>query len=128
MTDLIGYALLDLQSEGLATAIAGMPARHKLGDGRVVFFDKVGQVNGNPAAQAANASSAAVPVIMLATYSSSGAVFPRTFTPAKDGEQTNGNTLYVAWKIYTSSPADVTIDMNDNGDANQIYSGFIECS
>jgi len=87
-----------------------------------------GVASGNPAAQNILASGGTPPLVALGCYGSSGVVNPRTFTvagsPAKDGEvgEPNDEHCYVAWKIYNSSPANVSIDMDDEG--SQIMMGL----
>lgn len=89
----------------------------------------------NPAALTVNASSGTPPLVVVAGYSSSAAVNPRTFTvggsAAKDGEQNGTGTLlddWLAWKIYNSSPADVVIDMDDEGLSNTLVAAYIQCA
>ena len=93
---------------------------------------------GNPAAQTVNASGAAVPLVVVGCYTTAtgGTVDPRTFTvggsAAKDGEITvnpaGGGNMYLAFKIYNSSPADVVVDMDDEGAGNVLASCYIACS
>ncbi len=83
----------------------------------VTPLDVEGQATtGNPTAQTVNASGQPVPLIVIGGYSAgSGTVDPRTFSPAKDGEVNQSGESYIAWKIYNSSPANVSIDMDDEG-------------
>jgi hypothetical protein len=82
---------------------------------------------GDPAAQNVAASGGSAPLVVLAGYfARSGPVDPRTFSPAKDGEINAGSgVLYLAYKIYNSSPADVSVDMDDEV-TNLLQSGYIE--
>jgi hypothetical protein len=88
--------------------------------------------DGDPAAQTANASAGQAPLIVFGCYSSTGAVDPRTFTvggsAAKDGEISASTDAYLAYKIYNSAPADVVIDMDDEGDRNGLASFYIQCT
>jgi len=90
--------------------------------------------SGNPAAQTVNASGGAPPLIVLGCYVAAiNAVNPRTFNPAKDGEiqatAVDGpEDLWLAYKIYNSSPADVAIDMDDEGLFNALVSCYIQCT
>jgi hypothetical protein len=95
------------------------------------------QTDGNPAAQTVNASGGAVPLIVLGGYATrptGGSVNPRTFTVggvgAKDGEVSAGASteLWLAYKLYNASPADVVVDMDDEGQRNFLVSCYIECS
>lgn len=72
---------------------------------------------GNPTAQTVTASGGSPPLVVIGGYASSNNVSPRTMSPAKDGEVGNGTNVYIAWKIYNSSPADVSVDMDDEGSA-----------
>lgn len=71
---------------------------------------------GNPNEQVVASGSGAVPLVVLGLYTAAGIsseVTARSFTPAKDSEvhvDTGDEDAYIAWKIYMSSPADVTID------------------
>jgi hypothetical protein len=87
--------------------------------------------DGNPASQNVAASGGVAPLIVVGAYGcGTAAVDPRTFSPAKDAEITSSGTgtRYLAYKIYNSSPADVTVDMDDEGDLNSLQSCFITCS
>jgi len=85
--------------------------------------------NGNPAAQTVNASGATVPLVVLAGYYTAGAaVDPRTFTPAKDGEVNPEAWMYLAYKLYNAAPADVTVDMDDEGTRNVLVSCYLACA
>lgn len=95
----------------------------------------VASVNGqatdsNPTSQSVTASGGTPPLIVFGCYGDdgSGSIDPRTFSPAKDGEITPNNRLYLAYKIYNSSPADVSVDMDDEGTQNLLQSFYIECS
>lgn len=82
---------------------------------------------GNPSPQPITSSGGAVPLVVLAAYAADGTVNPRTMTPAKDGELGSGQH-WLAYKIYNSSPADVSADMDDEGDANILISCYIAVS
>ena len=84
---------------------------------------------GNPSSQSVTASGGTPPLIVFGAYGvGTGTVDPRTFSPAKDGEINGAATSYLAYKIYNSSPADVSIDMDDEGDENCLQSFYLECS
>lgn len=85
----------------------------------------------DPAAQTVASGSGAAPLIVLGHYASQGLqVDPRTFTvggsAAKDGEVAGDVYLYVAWKVYLSSPADVVVDQDDEGAINLLLSGYLQ--
>jgi hypothetical protein len=82
--------------------------------------------DGDPTSQNIAASGGTPPLIALCGYVSSGVVNPRTFTPAKDGEITvTSNIIYLAYKIYNSSPADISVDMDDEGSGNTLVSCYL---
>lgn len=84
-------------------------------------------VTSDPSAQNVTATAGVVPLIVFGVFGSSGAVNPRTFTPASDGE-VNSNTLqYVKYKIYNFVAADHSVDMDDEG-ANTLASGYLSCA
>ena len=86
----------------------------------------------NPSSIAITSGSGAVPMIVVGCYFvyNTGAVNPRTFSPAKDGEVANSDDMYIAWKFYDvgETPANVTIDMDDEGFENILIGLYIECS
>lgn len=93
----------------------------------VTAHSPAGEVNsGNVSAQVITAASGVVPLIVLAGYHSNGTVDPRSFSPAKDAEVNANTNSYFAYKIYNSSPADVTVDMDDEGLVNQLASGYLQ--
>lgn len=69
----------------------------------------------NPSAKTIVASGQTDPLVVIVGWYASGDVDPRTFTPAADGEITRTTRLWVKYKIYNSSPQDVTFDMDDEG-------------
>lgn len=84
----------------------------------------------NPASQTVAGSSNSAPMIIIGWYGVNGdgtvTVDPRTFTvsgsAAKDGEINPRTNMYMAYKVYNSSPADVAIDMDDEGNHNTLIS------
>ena len=86
--------------------------------------------DGNPSAQVIPSGSGAVPLVAVAKWHVSGsgtAINPRTMSPSEDGEITiaGSSDYYVKYKIYNSSPADVTVDMDDEGSRNLLSSGYL---
>lgn len=86
----------------------------------------------DPVAQTVTASGGASPLIVFGAYSSTNTIDPRTFTvagvAAKDGEVNSSNFNYLAWKIYNSAPADVVIDMDDEGTAMGMQSFYLQAA
>ncbi len=80
---------------------------------------------GNPAAQNVAAPPAGS-IIIATAYGSDGSTAFSTASPAFDGTQAfgPGGTAIGGYKIYVSSPAGHTIDMNDNN-ANTLTSGSL---
>jgi hypothetical protein len=96
-----------------------------------VSINDVGEqaTNGNPTAQVITSGSGIVPLISFGSYSSLTAISPRSMTPAKDGEQGNsGSEQFLAWKIYNASPANVSVDMDDEGTSNVLQSFYLGLS
>lgn len=97
----------------------------------------VSGTGGDPGDQTITASAATNPAVVIAHWTclstDEGRVDPRTASPAMDAE-THGllnnspgsfdRDHYLAFKIYNSSPADITIDMDDEGDFLDAYGGF----
>lgn len=92
--------------------------------------DAAGQAtDGNPSEQIVNASGGVAPLVVIGTWSLfpvGGTVDPRSFSPAKDGEINPTAQMYMAWKIYNTAPADVSVDMTDEGAGNTLQSCYIE--
>jgi hypothetical protein len=91
-------------------------------------------VAGNPSPQVVAALGGVAPLIVLAGYGTIGLNFvdPRTFSPAKDGEiavLSAGGALdmWLAYKAYNSAPANVTVDMDDEGLDNLVSCG-VQCA
>jgi len=83
-----------------------------------------------PTNQNVAASGGTAPLVIVAGYGcASGTIIARGFSPAKDGEieQASTGDLWLAYKIYNSSPADVTISMGDFG-TNFLQSMYIQMS
>ncbi|MGE8942706.1 hypothetical protein ACO2I3_12395 [Leptospira interrogans] len=81
----------------------------------------------NPAAQVMAAHDQAFPSISLGGYWASGAVSPRTFTPAKDSEVNTDTNFYLAYRVFNDwyHSGDISIDMDDEG-SNILSSGRIK--
>lgn len=83
---------------------------------------------GDPASRVVPSASGVVPLIVFAEYfcnSSSISAATRTFSPAADGEVNSSNFQYIKYKIYNSSPADITADLGDNGGGNALSSFYL---
>lgn len=85
---------------------------------------------GDPAAQTVSASGGTAPLVVLAAYGSYYNEPSHTFSPAKDGEFSSGVMLWLAYRIFNSSPVDVVVDMNDPDPSfnirNILQSGYIQ--
>lgn len=84
--------------------------------------------DGNPGSQTITASGGTPPLILCAFYTSDGAVDPRTFSAAADGEVSASLSAYAKYKIYDSSPADHSADMDDEGANNSLASFYLEAA
>ncbi len=85
--------------------------------------------DGNPTAQVVSSSGGVAPLVVFGCYAGpagAGSLDPRTMSPAKDSELNFDNVMYLAWKIYNSAPADVTVDMDDEGGGNNLMSFYIQ--
>lgn len=88
---------------------------------------------GNPSSSNAGggASGGTAPLVVLAAYATFGGtpVNPRDFSPTEDGELVAASgALYLLHKIYNTSPADVTVDMDDEGSENYLFDVYAELS
>jgi hypothetical protein len=84
---------------------------------------------GNPTSQTVTASGGTPPLGVFGCYGSDGtAISPRTMSPAKDGEVNSTTGCYFAWKIYNTSPAAVSVDMDDEGSMNILQSFYVQVS
>jgi hypothetical protein len=80
----------------------------------------------NPAAQTVNAANQPTPLVVIA-FMYQASVVGRTFSPSSDGSITLGNAQ-LFYKMYNTSPADVTVDEGDGGFANVLISFYIRIS
>lgn len=114
-----GKSLLIFRKTVVATAVSA--------------FSAAGQVtSGNPTAQVVTSSGGVVPIIVVATYSVgafSGTLTTPTFTPDPTGVFSPVNRVRVAYKVFESSPLDVTADLGDTniGD-NALQSYYLQIS
>lgn len=86
---------------------------------------------GDPASRVIPSASGIVPLIDFAEYfcnSDPINAATRTFSPAADGEINSSNFQYVKYKIYNSSPSDITADLGDNGGGNALSSFYLKVS
>jgi hypothetical protein len=81
-------------------------------------------IDTNPTALNCQASGGVAPLVVIGAYGSSAAIDPRTFSTTKGGEINPDTQLYLAYKIYNSSPADSSIDMDDEGFRNTLQSAY----
>lgn len=84
--------------------------------------------SGDPVAQTVTSSSGPSPLIVLSTARGTQAVVSYTFTPTQDGSISNGTTVVSRYKIYNSSPSNVTIDCGDVGDSTMLQSFYVRMS
>lgn len=84
----------------------------------------------DPTAQVVPSSAGAPPLIVLGFYGvSAGTIDPCIMTPDKDGEVAQGTVNYIAWKIFNTSPLNVSVDMDDedtDAGGNILQSCFIQ--
>lgn len=87
------------------------------------------QTNANPAAITHTSGSDTPPLVVIGFFSASTNVTSESFSPASDGSvDASGSFLVAHYKIYNSSPANITVDMGDEGSYNMQTSISIEVS
>lgn len=79
---------------------------------------------GNPTAQVKNATAVSTPNVVIAAYYSDAAISPTTFTGATPDLTLDpfSGFFIVKFVAFNSSPADITVDMDDEGGENVLYS------
>jgi hypothetical protein len=83
---------------------------------------------GDPVAQEITASAGAVPLVVCGLYSSGSVINPRTWTGGTPVENSNAGRQYLNHEVFNASPADITIDM-DNESAADFWGGaYLEVS
>lgn len=90
---------------------------------------------GNPTSQTKSVSTETDPLVVLGAYtimrnSSTNLMLTDTFSPSADGDidvAVSGSTIRsrLAYKIYNSSPANVTIDLDDDGEVFHGVTSFV---
>lgn len=137
------YKLAD--NDDASSTVTGMTStltKHKIlaafrpnSPAKSITLSGVGTQNedGNPAALVIPSSVGKAPFVVFGVYTSDGAVDPRVMDPAKDGEISSSpgiDLCWLAWKIFNAkdAPADVTIDMDDEGAPNIMHGFYIEMS
>lgn len=92
-----------------------------------VGFSDAQITDGDPTAIVVTSGGGAAPLVVFGGYAGSN-VSPRTMSPAKDAEVNSTANHYLAYKIYNTSPADVTVDMDDEGVLNGLAGFYISAS
>lgn len=85
--------------------------------------------DGNPSAQniAGNGQAAPLLAVAFAAVAAGGTINPFSWSPAYDALITpaNGaNTMRATYKIYNTAPADISIDIDDEGGGNFLTGGY----
>jgi hypothetical protein len=80
--------------------------------------------DGDPTAQTINASGGSAPLVVIG-FVRQVTTTSQSMSPAQDGTVGSGQNVGY-YKIYNSSPADVTFDCGDGGNANALMSFYIE--
>lgn len=82
--------------------------------------------NLNPSAQVISAAGQSAPLIVLGGCGVIGSPVFGTLSPAFDAQIVpSHDRLRIGYKLYDSSPADHSIDMNDLGSSNSLWGGYI---
>jgi hypothetical protein len=83
-------------------------------------------IAGDPTSQTIASATGPVPLVTQAMYRGAAGGYTQTHTPAQDGETASGTTAFVRYKIYTSSPANITaVDMTDSGIHNSLLTYYV---
>lgn len=81
-----------------------------------------------PSDQVVTSGAGTPPLLVLALWNAVvGTVSTRGMSPAKDDEYNSSTNLYLGWKLYPSSPANVTVSMEDEG-SNAMGSCYTQLS
>lgn len=135
--DKISYKIIDGSEGANFTGISGSLFNSKQliiirGDNPIIGVASSSINNevttGNPSSQNVAASGATPPVIVFGWYMSNNNIDPRIMSPSKDNEINNGigsRDIWVAWRIYNSSPSNTSVDMDDEG-TNYLRSFYME--
>lgn len=136
---ILSYKLADgTEASATITGMVGASSTHKalyvfrgnidIAEVTIQDADGVGQT-GNPAAQTITASGGAAPLIVIGAFGALNTI-TESFTPAEDDSLTvtGSEEIILAYKIYDSSPANVTIDQGDHSGMNGLQGCYIECS
>lgn len=78
-----------------------------------------------PTDQTVSASAGSIPLVVVAGYTVNGTLGTLTFSPSQDATVSNGIFQRLRYKIYNSTPADVTVGMADGG-TNWMQSFYLQ--
>lgn len=114
-----GMVVFNLSSGAISTVTAST-ANHQ-------------ETTANPSSQSVTASSGAPPLVVIGRADALDGTGFSVETPAMDGAATGTSAsgtyrhdVYLAYKIYNSSPANHTLDMSDLGIVNFLASFYLE--
>lgn len=82
--------------------------------------------NNDPIAQTITSGSGRAPLVAICFIRNSDGNY--SMTPTQDGVVTVGTAEFGLYKIYNSTPADVTVDTTDGGNNNFLISFYIQVS
>lgn len=71
------------------------------------------------------ASAGTAPLVVIGSWSQNASVAARTMSPAKDGEIDAVNSAWLAYKIYNTAPADVTVSVAGTTAANSAQALYL---
>ena len=83
------------------------------------------QTDGDPSSQTLNISSEINPLIVIGAFGQQTST-SATFTPTQDGELSILTSNRFRYKIYNTSPSNVTVDEGDGGLSNYLASFYIK--
>lgn len=86
--------------------------------------------DGDPVGQTCNVVGVATPLIVFASYGSTGGLNTalNIFTPTEDGVSNSSTFNYLKYKIYNTAPADTSVDMPDRLNANALSSFYLRAT
>lgn len=71
------------------------------------------------------AGSGVAPLVVIGAWSQNGSISSRTMSPAKDGEINASSSAYLGYKIYNTSPANVTVSISSATSANSAQALYL---
>lgn len=119
-----GTSATGMSGDTLTDLVVAVFRRTPAAAGLTISTPNTQATTADPSAQNVAASGGEAPSVTLGCYGATGAISPRTMSPAKTAEANASTGTYLAWLIQNSAPSDVSVDMEDEG-ANLLASFYI---